>query len=93
MMKGILKFFQSHHHSFSFSHHKMSFNPLHRPEINQANRKDDDKKNVSELPGFWTLSIVRYSKKLENTTFRKLDLFPSSGERGGTYSVEFSRES
>jgi hypothetical protein len=29
--------------------------------------------------GFRTLSIVRYFK-LENTTFRKLDLFPSSGE-------------
>jgi hypothetical protein len=25
----------------------------------------------SELIGFWTLSIVQYSKKLENTTFRK----------------------
>jgi hypothetical protein len=29
---------------------------------------------------FWTLSIVRYSKNFENTTFRKADLFPSSGE-------------
>jgi hypothetical protein len=29
---------------------------------------------------FWTLTIVRYSKKLENTTFRKLVLFPSSRE-------------
>jgi hypothetical protein len=26
--------------------------------------------------------------KPENTTFRKLDLFPSSGEGGGTYSTE-----
>jgi hypothetical protein len=34
----------------------------------------------SELLSFWTLSIVQYSKKLKNTTFRKLDLFPSSGE-------------
>jgi hypothetical protein len=34
------------------------------------------------------LSIVRYSKKLENTRFRILDLFPSSGEVGGdTYFV------
>jgi hypothetical protein len=40
-----------------------------------------------KLLGVWTLSIVWYSKKLENTTFQKLDLFPSSGERGDTYSV------
>jgi hypothetical protein len=31
----------------------------------------------SELPAFWTLSIVHYSKKLENTMFQKLDLFLS----------------
>jgi hypothetical protein len=37
-----------------------------------------------ELLGFWTLYIVWYSKKLENATFRKLDLFPSSGEGGET---------
>jgi hypothetical protein len=36
----------------------------------------------SDLLGFRTLSIVRSSKKLENTTFRKLDLFLSSGEGG-----------
>jgi hypothetical protein len=29
----------------------------------------------SELLSFWTLSIAQYSKKLENTTFRKLGLF------------------
>jgi hypothetical protein len=42
---------------------------------------------------FWTFSIVLYSKK--NTKFRKLDLFPSSGEGGGedTYSVGPLRES
>jgi hypothetical protein len=28
-----------------------------------------------ELLGSWTLSIVWYSKKLENTTFRKLYVF------------------
>jgi hypothetical protein len=38
----------------------------------------------SELLSFWTLSIVQYSKKLENTTFQKLDLFPSSGRVGRT---------
>jgi hypothetical protein len=36
----------------------------------------------SGLLGFWTLSIVRYSKK-QNTTSRKLNLFPSSGEGAG----------
>jgi hypothetical protein len=42
----------------------------------------------SGLQGFWTLSIVRYSKKQKNTMFRKLDLFPFSCEEAGdTYSV------
>jgi hypothetical protein len=40
-------------------------------------------KSCSELLGFWTSSIVQYSKKIENTTFRKLDLFLSSGEGAG----------
>jgi hypothetical protein len=39
----------------------------------------DDGVQHSELLRFWTFSIVQYSKKLENT-FRKLDLFPSSGQ-------------
>jgi hypothetical protein len=43
----------------------------------------DDGVQHSELLSFWTLSIVQCSKKLENTTFRKLDLFPSSGRGGG----------
>jgi hypothetical protein len=50
-----------------------------------------------ELLGLWTLSIVRYSKKkkkkLKDTTFRKLDMFPFSGEGGDTYSVGFVRKS
>jgi hypothetical protein len=29
-----------------------------------------------ELLGFWTLSIVRHPKKLENTTFRKMGFCP-----------------
>jgi hypothetical protein len=37
-----------------------------------------------ELLGFSTVSIVRLYK---NTTFRKLDLFPSSGVRGNAHSV------
>jgi hypothetical protein len=36
----------------------------------------------SELLGFWTLPIVRYFWKIENTVFWKLDGFPSSGEGG-----------
>jgi hypothetical protein len=39
----------------------------------------DDGVQHSELIGFWPLSIVRYSKKLENTAFRKLDI-SSSGQ-------------
>jgi hypothetical protein len=35
----------------------------------------------SELLSFWTSSIVQYSK---NATFRKLDLFPSTGQEGKT---------
>jgi hypothetical protein len=44
----------------------------------------DDGVKHSELPSFWTLSIVQYSKKFKNTTFRKLDLFPSPGQGGKT---------
>jgi hypothetical protein len=40
-----------------------------------------------ELMRLWTLSIVRYPKKLKNSMFRKLDLFPSSGD-GETQTVE-----
>jgi hypothetical protein len=49
----------------------------------------------SELMGFWTVSIIWDSKKLETTTFRKLDLFPSSGKGGerDTYSVGSLRKS
>lgn len=36
--------------------------------------------DMLELLGSWTLSDVRFSKKLENLVFRKLDLFPSSDE-------------
>jgi hypothetical protein len=32
------------------------------------------------LLGVWTLSIVKYSKKKKNTTFRKLALLPSLDE-------------
>jgi hypothetical protein len=40
-----------------------------------------NKKNIcSELLGFWTSPFVWYSKKLEYTTFQKLDLLLSSGE-------------
>jgi hypothetical protein len=33
-----------------------------------------------ELLAFWTLTIIWYSKKLESTPIRKLDLFPSASE-------------
>jgi hypothetical protein len=36
--------------------------------------------NTKESLGFRTLSIVRNCKLLENTTFRKRNLFPSTGE-------------
>jgi hypothetical protein len=42
--------------------------------------KGSDDGLYSGLLGFWTLSIVRYSKKAKKTTFRKLDVLPSSGE-------------
>jgi hypothetical protein len=48
--------------------------------------------NTQNYGYFGTLSIVRYSKNLENTTFRKLDLFPSSGEGRDTYSVGSRRK-
>jgi hypothetical protein len=38
----------------------------------------------SELMDFWTLLIVQYSKKLDNTAFQKLYLFLSLGGRGET---------
>jgi hypothetical protein len=47
----------------------------------------------SELLVFLTLSISWYSKKVENATLWKLDLFPSSGEGGDTYSVGSPRKS
>jgi hypothetical protein len=34
----------------------------------------------SESQGVWALPIVQNSKYLENTSFRKLDLCPSSGD-------------
>jgi hypothetical protein len=37
----------------------------------------------TQLLGFWTFSIVWYSRNIKDTTFPKLDLFPSSGGGGG----------
>jgi hypothetical protein len=44
---------------------------------------------VYNTQNYWVFGIFPSSGILENTTFRKLDLFPSSGEDGGedTYSV------
>jgi hypothetical protein len=47
----------------------------------------------SGLLGSWTSSIVWYSNKLENMTFRKLDLFLTSCEEEDIYSVEALRKS
>jgi hypothetical protein len=51
-------------------------------------------KKMLDTTGFftqndWVFGLFLSSGILENTTFWKLDLFPSSGERGGedTYSV------
>jgi hypothetical protein len=43
----------------------------------------------TELLGFWTFSIVRYSRK-QKKTFRKLDLFPSS-DKGGRGALKWAR--
>jgi hypothetical protein len=44
---------------------------------------------VYNTQNYWVLGLFPSSGILENTTFRKLELFPSSGEGGGedTYSV------
>jgi hypothetical protein len=44
---------------------------------------------VHNTQSYWVFRLFPTSGILENTTFRKLDLFPSSGEGGGkdTYSV------
>jgi hypothetical protein len=40
------------------------------------------------LLDFWTLSIIRILKNTKEHTFRKLDLFPSSGERWEKYCIQ-----
>jgi hypothetical protein len=45
---------------------------------------------------YWIFGLCpssRILKKLQITTFRKLDLFPFSGEEGDTYSVGSLRKS
>jgi hypothetical protein len=50
---------------------------------------------VRNTQKYWVFRLFPSSGMLENTTFRKLDLFPSSGESGGedTYSVGPLRKS
>jgi hypothetical protein len=50
---------------------------------------------VYNTQNYWVFGLFPLSCILENTTFRKLDLFPSSGEGGGedTYSVGPLRKS
>jgi hypothetical protein len=38
---------------------------------------------VYNTQNYWVFGLSPSSGILENTTFRKLDLFPSSGEDGG----------
>jgi hypothetical protein len=47
---------------------------------------------VYNTQNYWVFGLFPSSGIPENTTFRKLDLFPSSGEGGGedTYSVILS---
>jgi hypothetical protein len=44
---------------------------------------------VYDTQNYWGFGLCPSSdiQKLENTTFWKLDLFPSSGEGGDTYAV------
>jgi hypothetical protein len=44
---------------------------------------------VYSIQNYWVFGLSPSSSilKLENTAFQKLDLFPSSGEWGDTYSV------
>jgi hypothetical protein len=50
---------------------------------------------VYNTQNYWVFGLVHRPvfKKRDNTAFRKLDLFPSSGEGGDTYSVGFLRKS
>jgi hypothetical protein len=47
---------------------------------NEVESKGFRRRCITQLLGLWTLSIVLNSKHLENSTFRKLDLFPFSSE-------------
>jgi hypothetical protein len=40
---------------------------------------------VYNTQNYWGFGLIPSSGILENTTFRKLNLFPSSGERGEEY--------
>jgi hypothetical protein len=60
-------------------------------------RKDAIRKYgiMNTKENYWVFGLFPSSGIPENTTFRKLDLFPSSGESGGgdTYSVGPLRKS
>jgi hypothetical protein len=49
-------------------------------EITKCLQRKRVERIILGLLNFWTLPIVRYCEKLENTAFLKLDLFPSSGK-------------
>jgi hypothetical protein len=54
--------------------------PCHISEYMPQYHSLDHPQLSSELLGFVTLSMVRYCKELENTVFRKIDLFISLGK-------------
>jgi hypothetical protein len=51
--------------------------------------RDTKYEDSSELLDFWSFVHRPVFWKLESTTFRKLDLIPSTGEGGDIYPVEF----
>jgi hypothetical protein len=57
--------------------------------ITESNVRNTVTPNKQKLQNYWGFGLFPSSGILENTKFRKLDLFPSSGEGGGedTYSV------
>jgi hypothetical protein len=63
---------------------------LHLIDYKQNLKASDDGVLHSEPLCLWTLSIVRNSKYYKNTTFRKLDLLPSSSEKRAT-SIQLGR--
>jgi hypothetical protein len=79
--------------SLNLVDHAKYFREKGKSRTREKRKKEDkrkkNKRGKIRINVFWTLYIAPYSKRTpNNTTFQKLDLFPSSGERmGDTYSV------